>query len=440
MNKGIVAIVGRPNVGKSTLFNKLAGKKISIVEDTPGVTRDRIYAEASWLSYNFTIIDTGGIETSTQDNIMRQMMQQSEIAIDTADVILFITDLKQGVTDEDEQVANVLRKANKPVLLIVNKADNVGKKSLDHFEFYSLGIGDPILVSAEHSLGMDDLLDEIIKYLPSSLDDENEEELVRTAIIGRPNAGKSSLINKILNENRHIVSDIPGTTRDAVDSAFKRNGIKYLFTDTAGIRKKSKIKENIEHYSIVRAVAAIERSDVCVILIDANEGVTEQDTKISGIANDRGKASIICINKWDVYEKDTKTMNKYTKDIEFKLSYMNYAPKIFISALTGQRVNNLLNLINTVSQNHSLRIQTGMLNDVLIEATAMNQPPSDKGKQLKIYYITQVSVKPPTFVLFINDKELMHFSYKRYIENQLRQAFGFEGTPIRFILKEKKEK
>jgi GTP-binding protein len=439
MSKPIVAIVGRPNVGKSTLFNRIAGERISIVEDTPGVTRDRIYADAEWLGHNFTMIDTGGLEPESEDIILKQMFQQAEIAIETADVIIFVTDVKTGVTEEDAQVADILRRTKKPVILAVNKVDNFQKYAMDTYEFYSIGLGDPIPVSSGQALGLGDLLDEVISHFPSEKEDQEEDDVIKVAIVGKPNVGKSSLINRILGEERVIVSDIPGTTRDAVDSYYEVNGQKYLFIDTAGMRRKSKIKENIEKYSIIRAIAAVERADVCVIMISAEEGITEQDTKIAGIAHEAGKACIVVVNKWDAIEKETKTMKEYTKMLEHGLIYMSYAPKMFISAKTGQRVTNLFEMINTVSENSNLRISTGMLNDVLIEAMAMNEPPNDKGKHLKIYYMTQVSVKPPTFVLFVNETELMHFSYKRYIENKMREAFGFMGTPIHFIVRNRKE-
>ncbi len=437
MSKPIVAVVGRPNVGKSTLFNRIAGERISIVEDTPGVTRDRIYAEAQWLNKNFTLIDTGGLEPETDDIIMKHIYSQAEIAMETADVILFVCDVKTGVTDSDMQVANILRKANKPVVTAVNKVDDLKKYSMDVYEFYKLGLGDPLGVSAGQALGIGDLLDEIVKHFPEDSADDEEQEAIKVAVVGKPNAGKSSLINKILGEERVIVSDIAGTTRDAVDSPYEKNGRKYVFIDTAGMRRKSKIKENIEKYSIIRAIAAVERSDVCIIMIDAEIGVTDQDTKIAGIAHEAGKASIIAVNKWDKIEKDGKTMNKFIKDIDAEFKYMTYAPKMFISALTGQRLDKLFDTITACYENNARRIQTGILNDVLIEAMAINQPPAEKGRPLKIYYITQVSVKPPSFVLFVNDSQLLHFSYKRYIENQLRQAFGFDGTPIHFIVRNK---
>ncbi|MBQ2678612.1 MAG: ribosome biogenesis GTPase Der, partial [Firmicutes bacterium] len=430
MSKPIAAIVGRPNVGKSTLFNKLAGSRISIVEDTPGVTRDRIYADAEWLNHKFTLIDTGGMEPENQEVIPRLILQQAQIAIETADVIIFVCDIKTGVTDTDEQVANVLRRAGKPVVLAVNKIDDMRKENMDIYEFYSLGIGDPIGISAGQMLGLGDLLDAVVENFDPQLYDEEEDEEIKVAVIGKPNAGKSSLVNKILGEERLMVSDIPGTTRDAIDTRVEANGNKYLFIDTAGIRRKSKIKENIEKYSIIRAVSAVERAQVVILVIDAKEGITDQDTKIAGIAHERGKAAIIAVNKWDLIEKDNKTMNNFIKDIDTELAYMPYAPKVFISALTGQRIPKMLDMIKVVWQNHTLRISTGVLNDVLAEALAYQQPPADKGRQLKIYYVTQVSVRPPTFILFVNSRELLHFSYKRYLENKFREAFGFEGTPI----------
>ena len=438
--KPIVAVVGRPNVGKSTLFNRLAGERISIVQDTPGVTRDRIYADVEWLDKKFTLIDTGGMEPGTEDIILKQILQQAEIAIETADVIVFVVDVKTGVIEDDMQVANILRRTNKPIVLAVNKVDNMRKDNFEVLEFYNLGIGDPIAISAGQALGLGDLLDEVTKHFPEDADYEDDENEIKVAIIGKPNVGKSSLVNKILGEERHIVSNIPGTTRDAVYSPIEIDGQKYVFIDTAGMRRKSKIKEEIERFSIIRAVAAVERCDVAILVIDANEGITDQDTKIAGIAHERGKAAIVAVNKWDSIEKDDKTMNKYLKDIGNELAYMPYAPRVFISAHTGQRINRMLELIQTVHENHALRISTGVLNDVLIEAMAMQQPPADKGKQLKIYYMTQVGVKPPTFVIFVNDRELLHFSYRRYIENQLREAFGFVGTPIHFVVREKGEK
>lgn len=439
MGKPIVAVVGRPNVGKSTLFNRLAGERISIVEDTPGVTRDRIYTDVEWLGREFTIIDTGGIDPDAEDIITRQMLKQAEIAIETSDVVLFVVDVKTGITDTDEQVASILRKSGKPLVLAVNKVDDMRKANLDIYEFYSLGLSEPIPISAGQALGLGDMLDEVVKFFPEEDETEQDDDTIKIAIVGKPNVGKSSIINRILGEDRLIVSDIPGTTRDAIDTPYEKDGNNYVFIDTAGMRRKSKIKENIEKYSIIRAVAAVERCDVCVLVINAEEGITDQDTKIAGIAHERGKAAIIAVNKWDAIEKDGKTMNKFIKDIDMELKYMPYAPKLFVSALTGQRIDQLFGLIRIVSENASLRISTGILNEVLIEAVAMAPPPTDKGKQLKIYFVTQVSVKPPTFVLFVNDTELMHFSYKRYIENQFRQAFGFTGTPIHFIVRNRKE-
>lgn len=439
MAKPIVAIVGRPNVGKSTLFNRIAGERISIVEDTPGVTRDRIYAEAEWLDYKFTLIDTGGLEPDSDDMMLKNMYSQAEIAIESADVIVFVTDVRTGVTDTDMQVANILRKANKPVVLAVNKVDDLAKYSMDVYEFYSLGLGEPMGVSAGQMLGIGDLLDEVAKHFPQDAQGIEDEETIKVAIIGKPNVGKSSLINRILGEERVIVSDVAGTTRDAIDTPYEYEGQKYVFIDTAGMRRKSKIKENIEKFSIIRAVAAVERADVCILMINAAEGITDQDTKIAGIAHEAGKAVIVVVNKWDLIEKDNHTMNNFIKDIDKELKYMPYAPKMFISALTGQRVSKLFGMIKTVNENNCLRVSTGVLNDVLIEAMAMNQPPAEKGRPLRIYYMTQVSVKPPTFVLFVNDTELLHFSYKRYIENQLREAFGFVGTPIHFIARNRKE-
>lgn len=440
MSKPIVAVVGRPNVGKSTLFNRLAGERISIVQDTPGVTRDRIYADVEWLGHKFTLIDTGGMEPDTEDVILRQIVVQAQIAIDTADVIIFVTDVKQGVTEADAQVANILRKARKPVILAVNKVDDMRKENLDVYEFYSLGIGEVYPVSAGQALGLGDMLDAVCDMFPEGLETEEEEDIIRVALIGKPNVGKSSLINRILGEERLIVSNIPGTTRDAIDTPFELDGQKYMLIDTAGMRRKSKIKEDIEKYSIIRAVAAVERCDVAILVIDAQEGITDQDTKIAGIAHERGKAAIIAVNKWDAIEKDDKTMNKFLKDIANELAYMAYAPRVFISALTGQRVIKMLDTVKEVYANNNMRVSTGVLNDVLVEAMAMQQPPAEKGRQLKIYYMTQVGVRPPTFVIFVNDRELMHFSYRRYIENQLRQNFGFKGTPIHFVVRQKGDK
>ena len=440
MSRPVVAIVGRPNVGKSTLFNTLAGDKISIVQDTPGVTRDRIYADVTWLNYNFTIVDTGGIEPESNDVILRQMREQAEIAIATADVIMFITDVRQGLVDSDSKVADMLRRSGKPIVLVVNKVDSFEKFMPDVYEFYNLGLGDPMPISAASQLGLGDMLDEVVKYFPDSALDEEIDERPRVAIIGKPNVGKSSIINKLLGEERVIVSDIAGTTRDAIDTTIKRNGTEYVFIDTAGLRRKNKIKEEIERYSIIRTVSAVERCNVAVLVIDATEGITEQDTKIAGIAHERGKGMIIVVNKWDAVEKNDKTMNKFTQDIRQKLSYMSYAELLFVSASTGQRLPKLFETIDAVIENHSLRVATGVLNEIMAEAVALNQPPSDKGKRLRLYYITQVAVKPPTFVIFVNDKELMHFSYTRYIENKIREAFGFRGTPLKFIIRERKEK
>ena len=437
--KPIVAVVGRPNVGKSTLFNALAGQRISIVKDTPGITRDRIYADVSWLDKQFTLIDTGGIEPDSKDVILSQMREQAQIAIDTADVILFMVDVKQGLVDADSRVAEMLRRSAKPVLLVVNKVDNLEKYMADVYEFYNLGIGDPHPISAANQMGIGDLLDEVIGYFGDFDGMDEEDERIRVAIVGKPNVGKSSLINKLIGENRLIVSDIAGTTRDAVDTPVMHHEKEYIFIDTAGLRRKNKIKEELEHYMIVRTVSAVERADIVVLLIDAKEGVTEQDAKIAGIAHDRGKAVIIAVNKWDAIEKNDKTVNEYTAKIRNVLSYMPYAEILFISAQTGQRLPKLFEMIETVSENHSLRIATGVLNEIMSEAVAMQQPPSDKGKRLRLYYITQVGVKPPTFVIFVNDKELMHFSYTRYIENQIREAFGFRGTPLRFIIRERNE-
>lgn len=440
MSRPVVAIVGRPNVGKSTLFNTLAGDRISIVQDTPGVTRDRIYADVTWLNYNFTIVDTGGIEPESNDIILKSMREQAEIAIETADVILFVTDVRQGLVDADGKVADMLRRSKKPIVLVVNKVDNFDKFMPDVYEFYNLGLGDPQPVSAASQLGLGDMLDEVVKHFGENALNEEEDERPRIAIIGKPNVGKSSIINKLLGEDRVIVSNIAGTTRDAIDTTIKRNGTEYVFIDTAGLRRKNKIKEEIERYSIIRTVSAVERCNVAVLVIDATEGITDQDTKIAGIAHERGKGMIIAVNKWDAIEKNDKTMKKFTEDVREKLSYMPYAELLFISAETGQRLPKLFETIDMVIENHSLRVATGVLNEIMAEAVALNQPPSDKGKRLRLYYITQVSVKPPTFVIFVNDKELMHFSYTRYIENKIREAFGFKGTPLKFIIRERKEK
>ena len=436
--KPIVAVVGRPNVGKSTLFNALAGENISIVKDTPGITRDRIYADITWLNHSFTLIDTGGIEPDSKDIILSQMREQAQIAIDTADVIMFMVDVKQGMVDADSKVADMLRRSHKPIVLVVNKVDSFEKFMADTYEFYNLGIGDPHPISAANRLGMGDLLDEVISHFPDCESTDEEDDRIRVAIVGKPNVGKSSIINKLLGENRLIVSDIAGTTRDAVDTEVSYQGRDYVFIDTAGLRRKNKIKEELEHYMIVRTVSAVERADVVVMVIDASEGVTEQDAKIAGIAHDRGKAVIIAVNKWDAVEKDDKTIYKVTEKVRNTLSFMQYAEIIFISAKTGQRLPKLYETIDMVSENHALRVATGVLNEIMTEAVALQQPPSDKGKRLRLYYITQVSVKPPTFVIFVNDKELMHFSYTRYIENRIREAFGFKGTPLRFIIRERK--
>lgn len=440
MSRPIVAIVGRPNVGKSTLFNAIVGQQISIVKDTPGVTRDRIYADVAWLNMQFTLIDTGGIEPESKDLILSSMRQQAQIAIDTADVIMFITDVRQGLVDADFKVADMLRRSHKPVVLVVNKVDDFNKLMPDVYEFYNLGIGDPIPVSSASRLGLGDMLDEVVKHFNPEDMTEEEDERPKIAVVGKPNVGKSSLVNKLVGEDRVIVSNIAGTTRDAIDTPVKHNGKEYVFIDTAGLRRKSKIKEELERYSIIRTVTAVDRADVVVLLIDATEGVTEQDAKIAGIAHERGKGMIIAVNKWDAIPKDDKTIYKFTEEIREKLAYMPYAELIFISALTGQRLNKLYETIDAVIENCALRVGTGVLNEILSEAVAMNQPPSDKGKRLRLYYITQVSVKPPTFVIFINDKELTHFSYTRYIENKIREAFGFRGTPMRFIYRERKEK
>lgn len=440
MSKPIVAIVGRPNVGKSTLFNALAGEMISIVKDTPGVTRDRIYAEVTWLDKEFTMIDTGGIEPDSKDIILSQMREQAQIAIDTADVIIFITDVRQGLVDADSKVADMLRRSGKPVVLVVNKVDSFQKLMPDVYEFYNLGIGDPIPISAASRLGIGDMLDEVVKFFPESSATEEEDERPRIAIVGKPNVGKSSIVNKLLGENRVIVSDVAGTTRDAIDTAIKYHGKEYVFIDTAGLRRKNKIKEELERYSIIRTVTAVERADVVLMVIDAVEGITEQDAKIAGIAHERGKGIIIVVNKWDAIEKNDKTMYEYEKKIRQTLAYMPYAEIMYVSAATGQRLNKLYEMIDVVMENQTLRVATGVLNEIMAEAVAMQQPPSDKGKRLKLYYITQVAVKPPTFVIFVNDKELMHFSYTRYLENKIREAFGFKGTSLKFFIRERKEK
>ncbi len=440
MGKPVVAIVGRPNVGKSTLFNGLAGEMISIVKDTPGVTRDRIYADVNWLDRKFTLIDTGGIEPESKDIILSQMREQAQIAIDTADVIIFITDVRQGLVDADSKVADMLRRSGKPVILVVNKVDNFDKFMPDVYEFYNLGIGEPVPVSAASRLGIGDMLDEVIAHFPERSEDEEEDERPRVAIVGKPNVGKSSIINKLLGKQRVIVSDIAGTTRDAIDTEILHNGKEYIFIDTAGLRRKSRIKEDLERYSIIRTVTAVERADVVLVVIDAAEGVTEQDAKIAGIAHERGKGVIIVVNKWDAIEKNDRTMREYESKVREVLSFMPYAEIMYVSAQTGQRLPKLFDKIDMVIENQTLRIATGVLNEIMMEAVALQQPPSDKGKRLKLYYITQVSVKPPTFVIFVNDKELMHFSYTRYLENRIREAFGFRGTSLKFFIRERKEK
>ena len=438
--KPVVAVVGRPNVGKSTLFNKISGKRISIVEDTPGITRDRIYTDAEWCGHAFTMIDTGGIEPSSKDVILSQMREQAQMAMDMADVILFMVNVRDGVTAADKEVAAMLQKAGRPVILVCNKVDNPGNPPMEMYEFYNLGIGEPYPVSSIHGLGVGDLLDEVVKHFPREEELEEEDDVIHVAIVGKPNAGKSSLVNRILNENRVIVSDIAGTTRDAIDTRYEREGRKYVLIDTAGMRKRGRINENVEKYSVARALSAVERADVCLIMIDATEGITEQDSKIAGYVHEQGKASIVVVNKWDLVEKETNTMKNFQNHIKEGLNFMMYAPSMFISALTGQRVDDLFDKIHSVIEQNTKRISTGVLNDVINEAIAMVQPPSDKGKRLKIYYATQASTKPPTFVLFVNNAELAHYSYVRYLENQLRAKFGFEGTPIKFIIREKNKK
>jgi len=440
MAKPIVAIIGRPNVGKSTFFNYVAGKRISIVEDTPGVTRDRVYAEANWRGRKFTLIDTGGIELKSDDTFFKQMRAQADIAIELADVIVFVTDIKQGVTSADKDIAIMLKKSKKPVILICNKSDTFGKTPDELYEFYNLGVGEPYAVSSVNAKGIGDVLDEIYEHLPEKDLDEDEEDLIKVAVIGKPNVGKSSLINKILGQDRVIVSNIAGTTRDAIDTEYKNEFGNYVFIDTAGIRRKNKVEENIEKYSVIRSLLAVERADVCILMLDATEGVTSQDAKIAGEAHEAGKGIIIVVNKWDEVEKDNQTIEEYKKDIYNKLSYLLYAPILFVSAKTGQRVNKLFELINMVASQNALRVSTSVLNDVLSEAITIMQPPTDKGKRLKIFYMTQASTKPPTFVIFVNDKELFHFSYERYLLNQIRKEFGLTGTPIRMIVREKVEK
>lgn len=438
MSKPVVAVVGRPNVGKSTLFNVLAGERISIVQDTPGVTRDRIYADVNWLDRAFTLIDTGGIEPDSNDIILSQMREQAQIAMDTADVIIFLTDVRQGLVDADSKVADMLRRSHKPVVLVVNKVDSFEKFMPDVYEFYNLGIGDPVPISAASRLGIGDMLDELIKHFPEGSSEETEDDRTKVAVVGKPNVGKSSLINHLVGEERVIVSDIAGTTRDAIDTEIVYEDREYVFIDTAGLRRKNKIKEELERFSIIRAVTAVERADVVVVMIDATEGVTEQDAKIAGIAHERGKGIIIAVNKWDAIEKNDKTIYKHTQRIREILSFMPYAEILFISAKTGQRTKKLFDMIDVVLENNSMRVATGVLNEIMSEAVAMQQPPSDKGKRLKLYYMTQVAVKPPTFVIFVNDKKLMHFSYIRYLENCIRQAFGFQGTSLKFIIRERK--
>lgn len=439
MPKPLVAIVGRPNVGKSTLFNALAGERIAIVNDTPGVTRDRIYADVSWLDKEFTLIDTGGIEPDSKDVILSQMRSQAEIAIETADVIIFLTDAKQGMTDADSKVCDMLRRSHKPVVLAVNKVDSFEKQMSDVYEFYNLGLKEPIPISAVSKLGFGDFLDAVIAHFPENAGSDEEDDTPRIAIVGKPNVGKSSLLNRLAGEDRAIVSDIAGTTRDAIDTRIKAYGREYVFIDTAGLRRKSKIKEELERYSIIRAVSAVERADVVLLVIDATEGVTEQDAKIAGIAHERGKGILICVNKWDAVEKDDKTMKEHTEKIRRILSFMPYAEILFLSAKSGQRINKIYELIDIIIENQTMRVATGVLNEIVTEAVAMQQPPTDKGKRLKIFYVTQVAVKPPSFVIFVNHRELAHFSYVRYLENRIRDAFGFRGTALKFMIRERKE-
>lgn len=437
MSLPLVAVVGRPNVGKSTLFNKLIGRRLSIVEDTPGVTRDRIYSECEWRSRKFMLVDTGGIEPSSDDVILAQMRRQAEIAIEKANVIIFMTDVRSGVTANDHEVASMLRKSGKPTVLCVNKCDSIGEPPADFYEFYNLGLGEPFAVSAVHGHGSGDLLDEVFRFFPENDEDEYGEEYIRVAVIGKPNTGKSSLINRISGQERAIVSDIAGTTRDSTDTIIENRFGKYVFIDTAGIRRKSKITEKVEHYSTLRSYMAVDGADVCVIMIDATEGITDQDTKVAGYAHEQGKGCILCVNKWDAVEKDSSTMNEFKEKLSEQFGFMSYAPYLFISVKTGQRVDKLFEMINTVNMQNSMRISTGMLNDVLSYATTRVEPPSDKGRRLKIYYMTQPSTRPPTFVIFVNRADLFHFSYQRYIENQVRQTFGLEGTPIRFVIRER---
>ena len=439
MSKPVVAIVGRPNVGKSTLFNKLVGRRMSIVDDTPGVTRDRIYGDCEWLGHTFLLVDTGGIEPNTTDTILAQMRTQAEVAIDTADAIIFVTDLKSGLVATDHEVASMLQKSGKPVILCVNKCDSIGEPDPAFYEFYNLGLGDPFPVSASHGHGTGDLLDEVLKYLPESSEEEEEDDAIRVAVIGKPNAGKSSLINRICGQERVIVSDIAGTTRDSIDTEVENEDGRFVFIDTAGIRRRSRVSDSIEKYSIIRAKMAVERATVCVIMIDATEGFTEQDSKVAGIACENGKACIIAVNKWDAVEKDGKTMDTFRRELMQDFSFMSYAPIIFISAKTGQRIDRLMKLIKFVDDQNSIRISTGNLNTILAHATARVQPPTDKGRRLKIYYMTQASTRPPTFVCFVNNTELFHFSYQRYLENQIREVFGLEGTPVKFVIRERSE-
>lgn len=437
MRKAVVAVVGRPNVGKSTLFNAIAGRQISIVQDTPGVTRDRIYAEANWLDNNFMLVDTGGIEPDSTDVILSQMRDQAQLAIDTADVIIFVTDVQTGLVDTDYEVADMLRKSKKPIILCVNKVDSVQKFGNDVYEFYNLGLGDPYGVSSVNRLGLGDLLDEVVKHFPLDAEEEEENDAVRIAVIGKPNVGKSSLINKLLGQNRVIVSDIAGTTRDAIDTEIIHNDSHYIFIDTAGLRRKGRVSDEIERYSVIRTVAAVDRADICVVMIDATQGITEGDAHIGGIAHESGKGVIIAVNKWDAIEKDDKTMKEFTDKLKEKFSYMQYAEYIFISAATGQRISGIFDVVDRVRASQTLRIRTGVLNEIMAKATAMKQPPSDKGKRLKLFYMTQIGVEPPSFVIFVNSAELMHFSYTRYIENQIREAFGFAGTPLKFVIRER---